>query len=81
MFSEKFEKNFLILESPYNIGICTNIAHTNSLHPPTLSDHPLIQPYTEVHVGTHFTRPSDSRRLRFRCCKIYLSNEQYFMIY
>ena len=28
MLSEKFEKN---------IGICTNIAHTNSLHPPTHS--------------------------------------------
>ena len=35
MLSEKFEKRFLILELPYNIGICTNIAHTNSLHPPT----------------------------------------------
>ena len=34
MLSEKFEKNVLILELPYNIGICTNIAHTNSLHPP-----------------------------------------------
>ena len=35
MLSEKFEKNFLILELPYNIGICTIIAHANSLHPPT----------------------------------------------
>ena len=35
MLSEKFEKNFIILELPYNIGICTNIAHANSLHPPT----------------------------------------------
>ena len=37
MLSEKFEKNFLILELPYNIGICTNIAHANSLNPPNLS--------------------------------------------
>ena len=37
MLSEKFEKNFLILEFPYNIGICTNIAHTNSLHPPNIA--------------------------------------------
>ena len=35
MLSEKFEKKFLILELPYNIGICTNIAHATSLHPPT----------------------------------------------
>ena len=35
MLPEKFEKNFLILELPYNIGICTNIAHANSLHPPS----------------------------------------------
>ena len=34
MLSEKFEIFPLILELPYNIGICTNIAHTNSLHPP-----------------------------------------------
>ena len=33
MLSEKFEKNVLILELPYNIGICTNIAHAHSLHP------------------------------------------------
>ena len=32
---EKIGKKLPILELPYNIGICTNIAHTNSLHPPT----------------------------------------------
>ena len=37
MLSEKFEKNVLILELPYNIGICTSLAHANSLHPPTLT--------------------------------------------
>ena len=34
MSPEKFEQNFPILDFPYNIRICTNIAHTNSLHPP-----------------------------------------------
>ena len=36
MSSEKFEFFSPILELPYNIGICTNIEHTNSLHPPNI---------------------------------------------
>ena len=39
MSSEKFEeKNFPILDLPYNIRICSKRAHTNSLPPLTVSD-------------------------------------------
>ena len=45
MLSEKFEFFFFILEFSYNIGICTNIAHTNSLHPPNNTIIPQLYPH------------------------------------
>ena len=72
MVSEKFEKNFLILKLPYNIGICTKIAHTNSLHPPTFSQQTLdVWKITSFLTSSpqfqHFFLASESRWFLIMC--------------